>query len=105
MTATDDFLKALPRLVKIETDSEFLKSLNLEPAEPEPLIEDLTFGTDIRGDEAFFIESFHINGWEVDSDVIEALRGKGPEFCRVLENGLQRHSHGWIEDGRIIQWG
>lgn len=94
--------------IKIDEESRrALKEIGIVMEQPEvkPRIEDLSFGIDCRGDEAFFIESFHINGWGIDSDAKEALRGKALEFFRVLENGSEVHSHGWIENGKIVQWG
>jgi len=67
-------------------------------------VKDLTTGTDIRGDEALFIEAVHIDGWELDTEAQEAV-GNSLHFFRVLDNGEQTRSHGWIENGRIIQWG
>lgn len=68
--------------------------------------EDLTTGTDLRGDKALFIESKHFkdNSWELDDEAAEAA-GSGPTFFRVIENGEEQSGHGWIEDGKIFQWG
>lgn len=68
---------------------------------------DLTYGEDVRGDNALFIEGSHINnnGWELDDEAQAFTEGKSPTFFRVIENGEQQSSHGWIEDGKIIQWG
>jgi hypothetical protein len=65
---------------------------------------DLTFGTDKRGDDALFIDRSHINGWDVDSTVKDLI-GDNLTFFRVIEDGEERSGHGWIEDGKIIQWG
>jgi len=77
----------------------------LRPEIPNRPIADLTFGIDARGDEAFFIEEGHINGWEIDYEVQDALIGQGATFFRVIYRGEHRSGHGWIEDGRIVQWG
>jgi len=69
------------------------------------LKDDLTFGIDVRGDAALFIEAHHINGWEIDKLTKEMCKYEKYVFFRVLENGVQQHGHGWIEGGRITQWG
>jgi len=67
---------------------------------------DLTFGTDVRGDYALFIDTKHfLSDWEVD-DVVKQIsinRGEAT-FFRVIHEGEQS-SHGWLENGEIIQWG
>jgi len=70
-------------------------------------MEDLSYGTDIRGDYALFIEAKHFigNGWELDAQTKEQLRGCNPTFFRAISKGKQLQSHGWIEDGEIVQWG
>lgn len=73
-----------------------------ETTEPK---EDLTYGEDVRGDHALFIERKHINGWDLDEEAQAFTEGKSPTFFRVIENGEQQSGHGWIEDGKIIQWG
>jgi hypothetical protein len=65
---------------------------------------DLTYGTDIRGDYALFIERKHfVDGWELDTEAKNAARGL--TFFRMIENGVQQSSHGWIENDEIVQWG
>ncbi len=65
---------------------------------------DLTYGTDIRGDYALFIEEKHfIEGWKLDDEATKAAGGL--TFFRVIRNGVQQHGHGWIENGEIVQWG
>ncbi len=68
--------------------------------------EDLTKGTDKRGDYTLFIESKHcINkGWELDNEAKKAA-GSSLTFFRVIENGEEESGHGWIENGEIVQWG
>jgi len=68
---------------------------------------DLTFGTDCRGDDALFIERKHfINEWELDLEVNKFFQQiLSPTFFRVIYDGIESHSHGWIENGEIIQWG
>jgi hypothetical protein len=69
------------------------------------MIEDLTYGTDKRGDYAYFIEDKHIlpDGWRVDD---EARTGKSEAiFFRIICEGNHTKSHGWIEDNIIVQWG
>jgi hypothetical protein len=65
---------------------------------------DLTFGIDVRGDEAFFIERRHFTGdWTIDAEARKVLKGHSAEFFRMIEDGEQVHSHGWIEGGKVIQ--
>jgi hypothetical protein len=69
--------------------------------------EDLTFGEDIRGDQAFFIEEKHFigDGWQVDDEAKKAL-GSRTQFFRVIDAmGEELHGHGWVEGGEIVQWG
>jgi hypothetical protein len=71
---------------------------------------DLTYGRDARGDMAIFIERKHLlSGEEVDKEtkgMINRLFGsKHPAFFRIIENGIQTGSHGWIQNGKIFQWG
>ena len=66
---------------------------------------DLTYGTDCRDDEALFITSRHINGWEIDEEVKDVIGGQLTFFRVIDENGEEEHGHGWIKDGRIVQWG
>jgi len=90
---------------KIDLESRrALKALGIEIGDPEPLYEDLSYGLDKRRDEAMFIERYHISGWEVD-EAVKAVAGDMTVFFRVIENGLHTSSHGWIEGGKIVQWG
>lgn len=67
--------------------------------------QDLTFGEDCRGDYAFFIELTHfINDWEIDEEAKIKI-GLGTHFFRGLIDGEEVHQHGWIEDGKVVQWG
>lgn len=67
--------------------------------------EDLTIGTDCRGDHAFFIEESHFSpDGSLDEEAKDAL-GDGLHFFRLLRDGEQAHTHGWIENGEVIQWG
>jgi hypothetical protein len=66
--------------------------------------EDLTQGTDGRGDNALFIDSKHfIDGWELDAEAQKKTQNL--IFFRVIENGFEQSGHGWAENGVIIQWG
>ena len=67
-------------------------------------VNDLTYGLDCRGDYALFVDIKHINGWTIDAKVKRATKGR-TVFFRVIEDGEQKHSHGWIEKDKIIQWG
>lgn len=67
--------------------------------------QDLTQGEDIRGDYALFIESKHfITEWELDEEVQRMTKG-GPIFFRVIHKGVEQRGHGWVEDGKVVQWG
>lgn len=67
---------------------------------------DLTFGNDVRGDYALFIDLKHfLSDCEVDDVVKQISINRGEAiFFRVIHEGEQG-SHGWLEDGEIIQWG
>lgn len=69
------------------------------------MTKDLSYGTDIRGDEAYFIEGKHFSEdeWSVDDQA--RTKSSDARFFRVLENGEQQSGHGWIDDDKIIQWG
>ena len=69
--------------------------------------QDLTFGEDIRGDYALFIENKHFKSeWEIDSKVKSFLKNNSDViFFRVINDGEEKGSHGYIENGEIIQWG
>ena len=64
-------------------------------------------GEDCRGDYATFIEARHIvgDGWELSQEGKDLMAGCEPTFFRLLMDGVQHSGHGWIEDGKIIQWG
>ena len=67
---------------------------------------DLTKGEDVRGDHALFIERKHFQkGNALDWETFELTKDSEAVFFRIIENGEQQHSHGWIERGQIIQWG
>ena len=65
---------------------------------------DLSYGIDVRGDRAYFIEEKHVIGaWKVDK---KASTGKKESvFFRLLRKGEQLPSHGWLADDEIVQWG
>jgi hypothetical protein len=67
-------------------------------------VEDLTYGTDPRGDYAYFIDIRHLeDGWTVDE---EARTHKSEAiFFRLISSGEIKHQHGWIEDNKVVQWG
>jgi hypothetical protein len=68
-------------------------------------ITDLSYGIDIREDNAYFIEFKHIldDGWTVD-DIARTNKSE-PIFFRCIDEGIQQHQHGWIEYNKIVQWG
>jgi hypothetical protein len=67
---------------------------------------DLTYGEDVRGDHALFIDQRHfIADWKVDEDAAQMV-GSGATFFRLIANGVQKHAHGWVNNkGDIVQWG
>jgi hypothetical protein len=99
-------------LKTIETEKELDELLaaamkeraSLEPEETKR-IGDLTYGEDVRGDFAYFIESKHFRhgDWRVDHET--RTRSQEPVFFRVLQDGVQTSSHGWLEDCVVVQWG
>ncbi len=67
-------------------------------------IEDLSYGEDSRGDEAYFIDEKHITGtWRVDKEA--ALEMDEEVFFRVIKDGKETDRHGWLRKSRILQWG
>lgn len=72
-------------------------------------MEDLSFGIDVRGDYALFIDAGHVQdtGWmgELDDYVKNRFLNCEPTFFRLIEDGEQLSTHGWIENGEIVQWG
>ena len=86
-----------------------LKALGIEVQEPQKpqTVADLTFGIDVRGDLAFFMEHDHVTGtgWDIDEAVKNKLPNNEPIFFRLIWKGVQDHNHGWIENGKIVQWG
>ena len=70
---------------------------------------DFEQGIDARGDQAVFIESRHINGWELDETSKKYIQITFEDvfFFRVIKDGIQQSGHGYIDvtEGRIIQWG
>jgi hypothetical protein len=83
--------------------------------------EDLSFGDDIRGDEALFIEDKHFDGDDVDNEVksfiLEMINDGEIRldekiiFFRVIEDGIETDSHGWLSVSRrkdkisVYNWG
>jgi len=70
------------------------------------MIQDLTSDIDIRGDYALFIEDKHFIGeWKLDDFVRLRFLNCDATFFRVIKDGEQQSGHGWIEEGKVIQWG
>lgn len=73
--------------------------------------EDLTMDIDKRGDVALFIEERHITDDELDDEVKDFLSDLDDDmiFFRIIKNGRETQSHGWIEvdddEIEIVQWG
>ena len=88
-----------------EVTRQALKALGIEITPREEPIKDLSFGTDARGDYALFVDHSHINGWDIDAAVQDAIGNDEPTFFRVLWDGKAQPSHGWIEGNKIVQWG
>lgn len=67
---------------------------------------DMTFGYDARGDYALFIDKKRLNGDSFDEETTKELKKiGGSTFFRLINDNQQLRTHGWIEDGKIIQWG
>ena len=63
---------------------------------------------DQRGDEAVFIEARHFINGELDETAKKYIQINFKNetfFFRVIRDGVQQGSHGWIENGEIFQWG
>jgi len=73
------------------------------------LHDDLSSG-DTLGDEwAIFIEDKHfVDEWNLDKETSAYLKktyGKESEYFIVIHNGAEQHGHGFIKNGKIVQWG
>lgn len=69
---------------------------------------DMTFGYDARGDYALFIDKKRMKDSDgFNEETTEYLKNKIREatFFRLIDGGEQLRSHGWIENGKIVQWG
>ena len=66
---------------------------------------DLTYGEDVRGDRALFIHVKHFLEDDTLDDEAKEAAGDGAHFFRLIDDDGERHAHGWVEDGEIIQWG
>jgi hypothetical protein len=69
---------------------------------------DLTYGIDVRGDNALFVEEKHFIGkyCELDKEVKTFLKKtKDAIFFRVIKDGKEQRGHGWIKDEEVMQWG
>ena len=69
------------------------------------IVKDLTDGEDCRGDHAFFIDISHFDQEGKLDDEAKAVLGSRLTMFRIIDQGVQDHRHGWIEDGEVIQWG
>lgn len=77
--------------------------------------EDLTFGEDMRGAVALFVDSKHLvepGGYylgrmdEAVARIVEEQTDCESVFFRLLENGRETGSHGWVgAKGAVEQWG
>ena len=70
-------------------------------------MEDLTFGIDVGGDHAFFIHQKHfLSEWEVDETVKQISRNYGDVLMfRIIHPDGEQGNNGYLEDGKLIQWG
>lgn len=65
---------------------------------------DLTFGDDIRGDYALFIDEKHfVDEYKLDKEAQKQTQEL--TFFRVIYNKTEQGSHGWAKNGEIVQWG
>lgn len=72
---------------------------------------DLTWGIDVRGDTAIFIDCRHLreDGWSFDDAVTGYLRhanGVETVFFRLIEGGRETARHGWVhmQTGKVERW-
>ena len=73
---------------------------------PNKKMQHLDSDIDARGDYALFIEEKHFkNDSELDEQTKNSLLNCDATFFRVIQDGEQTSSHGWIENGEIVQWG
>ena len=94
----------------IQSFNEHQENLNISDVRSSKK-EDLTFGDDIRGDEALFIEDKHFDGDDVDDEVksfiVEMIKdGEIYEdeeilFFRIIKYGEETDSHGWLSVSKI----
>ena len=79
-----------------------------------PQHKDLATGADMRGDVAVFLYRSHVRAdGSLDKRAAKAvdefnasLGAGGPTFFRVLdESGRETGTHGWVENGKVTQWG
>lgn len=116
---------AMGDIENIDEEWEDIKSglMNLgrffqENRNPVNRIADLSYGEDVRGDMALFIEARHFfhgprNNWppdalsELDNEAANAVRKQGGDlvFFRQLLGGIQQSTHGFVRDKWVIQWG
>jgi hypothetical protein len=70
---------------------------------------DMTFGYDARGDYALFIDKKRMKDSDsFNEETTEYLKNEwinASTFFRLIDGGQQLRSHGWIENGKIVQWG
>jgi hypothetical protein len=67
---------------------------------------DMKFGHDLRGDYALFIDKKRLKNDCFDEETTELLKKiKDATFFRLIDGNQQLRTHGWIENGKIIQWG
>lgn len=96
---------------KVKNWEDFNNSIN-ESADPGRK-EDMTMGSDVRGDYALFIRRDHIIASEFEDSIDDELRiflednfNCEPTFFRIIdENGEQERSHGWVTCDGVMQWG
>ena len=74
----------------------------VERDKPRSRRRDLERGKDTRGDQALFIDYWHVrtDGWSLDVDI-----GPNLTFFRVIKAGVEQPSHGWARGMSIVQWG
>ena len=104
----------------IQSFNEHQENLNISDVRSSKK-EDLTFGYDVRGDEALFIEDKHFDGYDVDDEVKSFIVDMIKEgeiyedeeilFFRVIEDGEETNSHGWLSISKrknkisVYNWG
>ncbi len=69
----------------------------------QPSVKDLSFGADASGDHALFIEKSRINGNRLDQETKNVI-GVDAVYFRILDDGKETNTRGWIKKKRIVMF-